>query len=116
MSENPVPEIIDDGYKVYVKVDTAHRITQVNSSAFIPTDDLPNWIEIDQGHGDKYHHAQGNYFDTPLYDDYGIPTKKLIEGIVTDRTEEEIQLDISLIPPPPPTTDELLRALLTGGI
>lgn len=116
MSENPIEITTDPGYKVYVKVDGANRIVQVNSDAFIATDDLPNWILIDQGHGDKYHHAQGNYFTTPLYNDQGILTKKLVNNEVVDRTEEEIQIDIDLIPPPSPTTADLLHALLTGGI
>lgn len=57
-------------YKVYVKTDDKNRITAVNSSAFLSS--LEGWQEIDSGFGDKYHHAQGNYFDQPIMDDRGI--------------------------------------------
>lgn len=57
-------------YIVYVKVDDQNRITVINSSAFIP--DPSGWVEIDRGFGDKYHHAQGNYFDKPNRDMRGI--------------------------------------------
>ena len=48
-------------YKVFIKIDEQNRITAVNSSAFL--NDLTGWIEIDEGAGDKYHHAQNNYLD-----------------------------------------------------
>lgn len=46
---------------VYVRVDNENRITSVNSNYFI--EDLTDWIQIDEGIGDKYAHAQGNYFE-----------------------------------------------------
>ncbi len=45
-------------YGVYIRVDDAGRITAINSSAFLP--DTDGWTRIDEGFGDKYHHAQGN--------------------------------------------------------
>ena len=47
-------------YIVYCKTDPNGYITAVNSSAFLL--DTAGWTEIDSGYGDKYHHAQGNYF------------------------------------------------------
>ena len=77
-------------YVVYVQTDEQNRITAVNSSAFV-TDD---WgTEIDQGYGDKYHHAQGNYFDQPLYTEDDIPRYKLVDSSLIERTEEEINQD-----------------------
>ena len=55
---------MDNVYIVYVKVDFENRVIDVNSSAFLP--DTEGWIEIDGGIGDKYHHAQGNYFPLPI--------------------------------------------------
>ena len=49
---------------VYVKVDNSGYITEINSSAFLS--DTTGWTEIDQGQGDKYHHAQGNYLPGPM--------------------------------------------------
>lgn len=93
-------------YIVYVQTDEQGRITAVNSSAFVPDD----WgTEIDSGFGDKYHHAQGNYFPQPIYTDDGIPRYKLVDGAAQERTEEEIEADRDAIPVPivPPTNAEL---------
>lgn len=94
-------------YRVYVKTDELSQITAVNSSAFTSDD----WgIEIDSGFGDKYHHAQGNYFEKPIYTEDGIPRYKLVDGKVQERTEEEIAADRAAIPAPLPTVQEQLRA------
>ncbi len=78
-------------YIVYVKTDEQNRITTINSSAFIP--DPSGWVEIDSGFGDKYHHAQGNYFDKPITDDRGIWRYKLVDGKHVERTQEEMDAD-----------------------
>ena len=57
-------------YIIYVKTDDANRIIAANSSAFIQ--DITGWVEIGSGFGDKYHHAQGNYFPKPIMDMRGI--------------------------------------------
>lgn len=93
-------------YHVYVQTDGQSRITAVNSSAFVS----PEWgAEIDSGLGDKYHHAQGNYFVDGLYTNDGIPRYKLVDGEAQERTEEEIKADRAAIPVPvvPPTNEEL---------
>lgn len=100
--EMPPPE----PYHVYVQTDEQGRITAVNSSAFVSVE----WgTEIDSGFGDKYHHAQGNYFPAGIYTDDGIPRYKLVEGKAQERAEEEIQADRDAIPVPivPPTNAEL---------
>ena len=55
--------------KVYIKVNEQHEIIEVGSSIFI--EDLEGWIEIDEGGGDKYTHAQNNYFEKPIIDEEG---------------------------------------------
>lgn len=98
---------IQQRYTVYVQTDGAGCITAVNSSAFVGED----WgTEIDSGLGDKYHHAQNNYFPHPLYTEDGIPRYKLADGKAVERTEEEIEADRAAIPTPPPTVQEQLRA------
>ena len=87
-------------YKVYVKTDSTGRIISVNSDAFLS--DTDGWTQIDEGDGDKYHHAMGNYFPHPIMTDEGVPRYKLVDGKVMERTTEEIQADIDAIPPPPP--------------
>ena len=100
--EMPEPE----PYHVYVQTDEQGRIIAINSSAFVPAE----WgAEIDSGFGDRFHHAQGNYFTDELYTSDGIPRYKLVEGKVQERTEEEIEADRDAMPKPviPPTNSEL---------
>lgn len=97
---------IFEPYHVYVQTDEQGRIVAVNSSAFVS----PEWgSEIDSGLGDKYHHAQGNYFPGGIYTDDGIPRYKLENGKAVERTEEEIEADRAAIPAPvvPPSNEEL---------
>jgi hypothetical protein len=70
-------------------------------------------IEIDEGSGDKFHHAQGNYLPKPLMTIQGIYQYKLVDGKVVDRTAEEIAADVTKIPPPPPSAEERIKALET---
>lgn len=88
-------------YIVYVKTDGANRITAVNSNTFLT--DTDGWTEIDSGYGDKYHHAQGNYFDKLLYDERGICRYKLVNGRPVERTQEE--MDADYVPPEVKPTD-----------
>lgn len=75
-------------YIVYVFADTNRYITAVNSSDFLP--DTTGWIEIDSGHGDKYHHAQGNYFPESIVTDGGAYRYKLVGGKPVECTAKEI--------------------------
>ena len=92
-------------YKVYVKTDDKNRITAVNSSAFLSS--LEGWQEIDSGFGDKYHHAQGNYFDQPIMDDRGIWRYKLEDGKPVERTQEEMDADYKPPVPKPSEADRI---------
>lgn len=94
-------------YIVYVKTDEQNRIIAVNSSAFLT--DTDGWTEIDSGFGDKYHHAQGNYFPKPLYDDRGIMRYKLADGVPTERTQEE--MDADFVEPEPVPDDGLAERI-----
>lgn len=97
-------------YKVYVKTDENNRITAINSNAFLSS--LDEWIEIDGGYGDKYHHAQGNYFDKPIMDMRGIYRYKLEDGKVVERTQEEMDADY-IIPTPIPSQLDIIEAQVT---
>lgn len=80
-----------DDYKVYIKTDDSNRVTAVNSSAFLS--DTTGWIEIDEGFGDRYHHAQGNYLPLGLTTDDGVYLYKYVDGKIQERSENEIQVD-----------------------
>lgn len=66
--------------KVYVKVNTKNEITAINSEIFIK--DLTGWVEIDEGYGDKYAHAQNNYFSKPLRNIDGTYNYKYEKGAI----------------------------------
>ena len=82
-------KVIQD-YKVYIKTDDAGNITAVNSSAFL--DDVTGWTEIDSGIGDKYHHAQNNYFEQPLTESgvyrYKFDGQKAVKKVLTELQSE----------------------------
>ena len=75
-------------YIVYAKTNSSGYITEVNSSAFLT--DTTDWVEIDSGYGDKYHHAQGNYFQEPIITDGVAYRYKLVDGKPVECTAEEI--------------------------
>lgn len=79
-------------FKVYARVDDKGRVLEVGSSAFIR--DLDGWVEIDQGAGDRYQHAQANYLPGPLLDERGICRYKLLDGALVERTAEEMDADV----------------------
>ena len=78
----------ENPYIVYVKPNSNSYITAVNSSAFLT--DLTDWVEIDSGYGDKYHHAQGNYFLESIFAEDGAYRYKLINDKAVECTAEEI--------------------------
>ena len=78
-------------YKVYVKIDESNRIIAINSDAFMSSFD--GWVYIDEGCGDKYYHAQGNYLSKPLYDMRGLCNYKLSGTEIEERAPEEIDAD-----------------------
>lgn len=90
--------------KVYVRVDDRNRILQCEGGYTTPND-LTNWTEIDEGTGDRYNLCQSHYFTDGLYTQDGIPSYKLEDGTVVERTEEEIQTDRDAIFPPPSAPD-----------
>ena len=95
--------------RVFVKTDHENRVTAVNSEIFIS--DTTGWTEIDRGDGDRYVHAQGNYLPKPLTDENGVYRYKYADGIVSERTAEEMAGDIPAPVPAPPTNAELAAAI-----
>ena len=78
----------DNPYIVYVKTNESGYITAINSSAFLT--DTADWVEIDSGYGDKYHHAQGNYFEKSIFTVSGAYYYKLVNDKIIECTTEEI--------------------------
>lgn len=97
-------------YIVYVKPNDSGYITSVNSSAFLT--DTTGWVEIDGGYGDKYHHAQGNYFPQPIRTMGGAYRYKLVDGQPVECAAEEIAAqEEALKPVPTPTPEERMAEL-----
>lgn len=68
--------------KVYIKLNKFNEIIAVGSSIFIK--DFANWIEIDKGFGDRYAHAQSQYFDKPLINEDGSYNYQYESGIIIE--------------------------------
>lgn len=99
-------------YIVYVKINSKRYITEVNSSEFVTN--ATGWMKIDEGYGDKYHHAQGNYFPDSIYTMGGACRYKLTDDdkAVECTAEEIAEQEEANKPVPVPTTDDVLNALL----
>ena len=95
--------------RVFIKTDSQDRITAVNSEIFIS--DLSGWTEIDSGDGDKFAHAQGNYFPKPITDENGVYRYKFENGTVCERSVDEMAADMPIPEPEPPTNAELAQAI-----
>ena len=57
---------MENKFEVYIKVNENNEIVDIGSNLFLPS--LEGYIKIDEGYGDKYAHAQGNYLEKPLVD------------------------------------------------
>lgn len=89
-------------YAVYILLDVANRILSVDSSAFLP--DTTGWVQIDEGAGTRYHHAQNNYFPKPKYDERGIPRYAYVpDGSPKWRERTKEEMDADYVPPEPVT-------------
>lgn len=91
-------------YEVYINANEYGYIIEVNSSAFLT--DTSGWVKIDEGYGDKYHHAQGNYFDKSIYTASGVYQYKYVDGVAVECTAEEIAEQENNIPVPEITPNE----------
>lgn len=106
-----------ENYKVYVKTDEQGCIVAINSSVFLA--DTASWTMIDEGAGDRYHHAQGNYLDKPLLDAAGRWNYQLVDGAPVERTDGEKTADA--LPEAEPTLADRNRAdidylAMIGGV
>lgn len=79
---------MNNEYKVYVSLQDGY-ITSINSEIFLSQEEIQAMTEIDQGQGDKYAHAQSQYLEKGLVDEYGRYNYKYVEGKVVEVAEEE---------------------------
>ena len=107
-------------HNVFIKTDDSGRVVAINSDAFLP--DIDGWQKIDEGQGNRYHHAQGNYLPKPLYDNRGIARYTMNDGKIVERTQAE--MDADYVEPETKSTqeqriadlEEALELLLSGVV
>ena len=75
--------------KVYARIDEQNNITAINSDIFL--DDIEGWTEIDEGDGDKYAHAQNNYFEGGLVDDHGAYQYQYVAGKIIEKSKADTE-------------------------
>ena len=96
--------------KVYIKTDQNGIIIDINSSIFL--NNIEGYIQIDEGSGDKYAHAQGNYLDKHLVDESSRFNYKFEDGKVLELTEEEKNTLFPKTEVQPSKQEEINSALL----
>lgn len=75
--------------RVFIAIDTNNHITSINSEIFLSQEEIQTMIEIDQGQGDKYAHAQSQYLEKGLVDEQGRYNYRFVEGKVVEVAEAE---------------------------
>lgn len=83
--------IIDGKIKVYAIIDSNNTIKRIESdisSTYIDFTD-GKWIEIDEGYGDKFAHAQNEYLDGSIYDMLGRPNYKYVDGEIIKLSDKD---------------------------
>lgn len=96
--------------RVYVLTDSENRVLRLEGEYSLPAD-LTGWTKIDEGFGDKYALAQSHYCAKPLYDG-AVPRYKLVDGVLVERTAEEIEADKAALPKPEPTAEDDTNAMI----
>lgn len=87
--------------KVYVLSDDRGRIIRCEGGYTTGNiKDPENWVQIDEGHGDRFSLCQSHYFRGGLYTEDGVPRYKLQGGQAVERTEAEIAADRAAIVQP----------------
>lgn len=94
--------------QVYAKVDAAGRVEELGSSVFLT--DRTGWVQIDEGEGERYAHAQGNYLEKPLIDADGTHNYMLSGSAIREATAAEKEAEKASFPEPEPSREEQLQS------
>ena len=103
--------------KVYIKVDDQNRIICCDGGYTLKNiGNGSEWILIDEGCGDRYNLCQGNYFPQPIITMGGAYRYKLVDGVPTECTAEEIAAqEEALKPVPTPSLENRVEVLETDA-
>jgi hypothetical protein len=96
---------------VYAKINSSNDIIVVESGDSESLADTAEWVKIDEGIGDKYHHPGAHYFSKPYIITPGIYRYQWINFAVYEKTDAEIAAEEATLPTSAPTADERLSAL-----
>lgn len=92
--------------KVYVLPDSSGYITRIDGGYTIGNiKDFTGWVLIDEGYGDRFNLCQGNYFPQPIVTDGGAYRYRVVDGVHTECTAEEIAAQEEALQPVPSATD-----------
>ena len=104
--------------KVYVLPDSSGYIIRIDGGYTESNiTDPGNWVLIDEGFGDRYNLCQGNYFSQPIRTMCGAYRYKLVDGVPTECTAEEIAAqEEALKPVPTPSLENRVEVLETDAV
>lgn len=105
MEKIEIPKI-----KVYAKLDKNKVVNEINSSIFIQ--DTTGWMQIGEGVGDKYSHAQSQYLEKGLIDEKGRYNYKY-DNVLLELKEEEKKTLFPETPKEPTELDQLKLQLIS---
>lgn len=100
---------MDEIYKVFALVDSKNRVVNVDSDAFL--NDTSDYVQIDEGTGYRYKHAQANYLSKPKQDSRGVYRYALVDRQLVERTQEEMDADYEESGEQPPQQDDRIAEL-----
>lgn len=102
---------MEEKSKVFIQVDPENRIIGCEGGYTIGNiKNLSDWVQVDEGEGDRYNLCQSCYLEKPLTDDRGIYRYKYIGGEIIERSEEEMDADY-IEPEIIPTPEERLAIM-----
>lgn len=83
--------------KVYALVDEHGRVTRIEGGyTYGNIEDISQWTYLDAGTGDRFNLCQSHYAEGGLYTADGLCRYKLVDGQLTQRTEDDIAADRAL--------------------
>ena len=92
--------------KVYIKTDESDRVTRCEGGYSISNiDNIEEWINIDEGYGDKYNLCQSHYFNKPLMNMDGTHNYIYDNNEVRESTLDELAEELAEMPVSEPQTD-----------
>lgn len=104
---------MQDKSKVYALPSAEGYITRIDGGYTIGNISTPaDWVLIGEGYGDKYNLCQSNYLPQPIRTMGGAYRYKLVDGVPTECTAEEIAAQEEANKPEAvPTTEDRLKEL-----